>query len=74
MVLCAKLLMTLNLAARLWYLSPNKYKSVYVGFLYTVVQRDLSGSDMTKSAGIEWTHQLHIQFSTLFHIFYYLLM
>ena len=43
LALCVRVLMTLYLAAKLWWLSHCKYKSVCVGFLYTVVMRDLSG-------------------------------
>ena len=39
LVLCVKVLKTLNLAARLWWLSHCKYRSVWVGCLYTVVAR-----------------------------------
>ena len=38
--LCLRVLMTLNLAARWWWLSHCKYKSVCVDFLYTDVREN----------------------------------
>ena len=40
--------MTLYLAARLWWLSDCKYWSVWVGFLYTEIDKELSASGLTK--------------------------
>ena len=39
---------TLYLSARLWWLSHCKYWSVWVGFLYTEIERELSASGLTK--------------------------
>ena len=49
LALCVRVLMTLYLAARLWWLSHYKYKSVHSSsiILYTVVMRDLSGCGIT---------------------------
>ena len=47
LALCLKVLMTLNLAERWWWLSHCSYKSVCVGFLYTDVNRELSGFGKT---------------------------
>ena len=41
-------LMTLYLAARIWWLSHSKYWSVWVGFLYTVIDKEVSASGLTK--------------------------
>ena len=41
--LCARVLKTLCLAVMWWLLSQCRYWSVWVGFLYTVVLRVLSG-------------------------------
>ena len=43
LALCARVLNTLCLAVMWWLLSQCKYWSVWVGFLYTVVLRVLSG-------------------------------
>ena len=51
--LCLKVLMTLNLATRLWLLSHYKYRCVSGGFLYTVVMSVLSGCGITKVSKIE---------------------
>ena len=40
--------MTLYLAARLWWLSHCTYWSVWLGFLYTEIDRELSASGLTK--------------------------
>ena len=50
-----RVLMTLNLAERLWWLSHCKYWSVWVGFLYTVMDRlpSTSGFTMVSKKGIE---------------------
>ena len=48
LALCVKVLVTLNLTARLWLLSHSKYRSVWVGFLYTLVVKELSGSGITR--------------------------
>ena len=48
MAQCVKVLMTPNLAARLWYMSSCKYRSVWVGFLFTAVVRELPGCSITK--------------------------
>ena len=40
--------MTLYLAAILWWLSNCKYWSVWVGFLYTALEMELSASGLTK--------------------------
>ena len=40
--------MTLYLATRLWWLSNCKYWSVWVVFLYTEMERELSASGLTK--------------------------
>ena len=50
--------MMLNLAARSSQLFHCKYRSVYVGCLYTVVAREVSGCGITKYPRKEWTHQL----------------
>ena len=47
LVLCLKVLMTLNLADSWWWLSHCRFKSVCVGFLYTDFKRDLSGCGNT---------------------------
>ena len=41
-------LITLYLAARLWWLSHCKYWSVCMGFLYTVIDEELAASGLTK--------------------------
>ena len=46
-MLCVKILNTLYLTDRLWWLSQCKYWSVWVGFLYTVVDKFLSYSGVT---------------------------
>ena len=50
-----RVLMTLNLAERLWWLSHCKYWSVWVGFLYTVMDRlpSTSGFTMVSTKGME---------------------
>ena len=47
LALCLRVLITLNVADRWWQLSHCKYKSVYVGFLYTDVRRESSGCGIT---------------------------
>ena len=42
--------MTLYLAERLWWLSHCKYWSVWVGFWYTVILKELSSSGLTKKS------------------------
>ena len=41
-----KVLVTLYLAARLWWLSHRRYKSVCAGFLYNLLDKDLSVLEM----------------------------
>ena len=50
-----RVLITLNLAERLWWLSHCKYWSVRVGFLYTVMDRPpfSSGFTMVSKKGME---------------------
>ena len=50
-----KVLITLNLAKSLWWLSHCKYWSVWVGFLYTVMDRlpSTSGFTMVSKKGID---------------------
>ena len=50
-----RVLITLNLAERLWWLSHCKYWSVWVGFLYTVMDRlpFSSGFTMVSKKGME---------------------
>ena len=43
--------MTLYLAERLWWLSHCKYWSVWVGLEYTVMDRELCASCLTKVSG-----------------------
>ena len=45
--LCVRVLITLYLQARLWWLSNWRYKSVWVGFLYTLVVRVPSSCGVT---------------------------
>ena len=47
LALCFKVLITLNLAARWWWLFHYKYWSVCVGFLYTDVNREPSSCGIT---------------------------
>ena len=47
LALWERVLITLNLAERLWWLSHCRYWSVWVGFLYTVMDRPPSSSDFT---------------------------
>ena len=53
--LCVKVLITLYVAAKLWLLSYDRYKSVCVGFLYTPVVKVPSGSGvmMVSKKGME---------------------
>ena len=48
LALWIRVLMTLYLAARLWWLSYCKYWSVWVGFLYIEIDKELSSSGFTK--------------------------
>ena len=50
-----RVLMTLNLAERSWWLSHCSYLSVWVGFLYTVMDRlpSTSGFTMVSKKGME---------------------
>ena len=48
LALCVRVPMTLNLADKLWWLSHCKYWSVWVGLCYTVNERELSASGVTK--------------------------
>ena len=50
LVLCVRVLITLYVQARLWYLSHWKYKSVWVGFLYTLVVRVPSCCGVTSAS------------------------
>ena len=47
LALWERVLITLNLAERLWWLSHCRYWSVWVGFLYTVMDRPLFSSGFT---------------------------
>ena len=53
--LCVKVLITLYLADKLWLLSHGRYKSVWVGFLYTPMVQVLSvfGVMMVSKKGME---------------------
>ena len=55
LALWERVLITLNLAERLWWLSHCKYWSVWVGFLYTVMDRlpFTSGFTMVSKMGME---------------------
>ena len=55
LALWERVLITLNLAERLWWLSHCKYWSVWVGFLYTVMDRlpFSSGFTMVSKKGME---------------------
>ena len=54
--LCVKVLITLYLADKLWLLSHGRYKSVWVGFLYTPMVKvpSVSGVMMVSKKG--WNH------------------
>ena len=53
--LCVKVLITLYLAAKLWFLSHGRYRSVCVGFLYTPMVKvpSASGVMMVSRKGME---------------------
>ena len=55
LALWERVLITLNLAERLWWLSHCRYWSVWVGFLYTVMDRlpFTSGFTMVSKKGME---------------------
>ena len=55
LALWERVLITLNLAERLWWLSHCRYWSVWVGFLYTVMDRPpfSSGFTMVPKKGME---------------------
>ena len=55
LALWERVLITLNLAERLWWLSHCRYWSVWVGFLYTVMDRPpfSSGFTMVSKKGME---------------------
>ena len=61
LALCVRVPMTLYLGERLWLLSHCKYWSVWVGLWYTVMDKELSASGLTKVSrkGIDpfsWLH------------------
>ena len=53
--LCERLPMTLTLSVRLWWLSHSKYWLVCMGLWYTVMDKEMSASGLTKVSrkGIE---------------------
>ena len=55
LALWQRVLITLNLAERFWWLSHCRYWSVWVGFLYTVMDRppSTSGFTMVSKKGME---------------------
>ena len=50
--LCERMWITLNLAERWWWLSHYRYWSVWVGFLYTVIDKAPSGMLMHMQLGM----------------------
>ena len=56
LALWERVLITLNLAERLWWLSHSRYCSVWVGFLYTVMDRLPSSSGFTMYPSRRWNH------------------
>ena len=52
---CVRMLITLSLAAKLWFLSHGRYKSVCVGFLYTPMVKvpSVSGVTMVSKKAME---------------------
>ena len=56
LALCVRVLITLNLQARLWWPSHWRYKSVCVDFLYTHVIKVPSSFGVTNVCKMAWNH------------------